>query len=179
MSKLATIRTSLQSNVNIQIVAVDEATHFPNTIGSWTHTVNFIVAPNQGLYTSKELQHFMEKLIPALQPTCVDSFSEGPISMMLGKLYFDEDLGTEIIRREITLSEFDFLPAGAVENGKTVHEETRKIRRRTWVRLYPDQEIATAHKRYEFNIPKTDLSSFKARGRRLGFIGCISKAIAG
>ena len=177
MSKLSTVRTALQCNSDIQIVAVDESTHFPHPDGYWTHKVDFIVAPNHGIYTGKELQDFMETLIPALQPTCLDRFHEWDTSMEFGKLYFDEDLGTEVIKHEITLAESDFLPPDVVENGKAVYEETRRIQRRTWVRLYPDQEIARARDRFTYRIPKTDLESFKRRGRKLGFVCRINNAI--
>lgn len=179
MSKLATVRTALQCNANIQIVAVDESTHFPHPDGYWTHKVDFIVAPNRGIYTGKELQEFMEALIPGLQPTCLDQFHDRDTSMEFGKLYFDEDLGTEVIRHELTLNESDFLPAEVVENGKAIYEEQRKIQRRTWVRLYPDQEIAMSRDRYTYRMPRADLERFKARGRKLGFVGRIGKAITG
>lgn len=162
MSKLATVRTALQNNVNIQIVAVEESTHFPHPDGYWSHKVDF-----------------MEALIPGLQPTCLDRFHDWDTSMEFGKLYFDEDLGHEVIRHELTLTESDFLPAGVVQDGKAFYEEKRKIQRRTWVRLYPDQEIAMSRNRFTYNIPRTDLESFKARGRKLGFVGRIGKAITG
>jgi len=179
MSKLATVRAALQGNAGIQIVAAEESTHFPKPDGYWTHTVDFIVAPNCGIYAGAELQKFMEALIPGLHPTCVDQFHEWDTSLEFGKLYFDEDLGTDVIRHEITASESDFLPTGVVEGGKAFYEETRKIQRRTWVRLFPDQEIAMLRDKYCYNIPRTDLEMFKSRGRKLGFIGRIGNAIAG
>lgn len=179
MSKLATVRLALTSNTSIRVVAVDEQNHFPYRAGFWTHMVDFVVAPNQGIYTAPELQTFMDNLVPGLEPTCVDQFHDWDTSMQFGKLYFDEDIGSEVIRREITMLETDFLPAGVVEDGKAVFEETKKIRRRTWVRLYPDQEIAMARGKHTYYIPRTDLLQFQRRGRKLGFIARIGQALAG
>lgn len=170
MSKLDTIRTALQNDSRMQIVSAIEHTFFPNPNGYWTHTVDFVVAPNRGLYTATELQAFMTSLVPGLTPTTSDRFSDWDTSLEFGKLYFDEDIGKEIIRHEITLTEFDFLPAGVVENGRAVLEEERRIRRRTWVRLYPDIEIAMLAEKYSFQIPRTDLNAFKQRSRKIGFI---------
>ncbi|MDB5225535.1 MAG: hypothetical protein JWL87_487 [Candidatus Adlerbacteria bacterium] len=179
MSKLASVRAALQGNTNIQIVAVNELNHFPHRDGFWTHTVDFIVAPNQGIYTGPELQAFMDSLLPGLEATCVDRFHEWDTSMRFGKLYFDEDIGSETTRREITLFETDFLPVGVVQDGKAVFEETEKIQRRTWVSLYPDQEIAMARARYAYDIPRTDLLQFQRRGKKLGFVGRICRVITG
>ncbi len=179
MSKLAIVRAALQGNTNMQIVAVEESKHFPKPDGYWSHKVDFIVAPNRGIYTETMLQSCMESLIPGLRPTSVDRFRMWDTSMDFGKLYFDEELGTETIRHELTLTESDFLPPGALDNGKAVYEETRKISRRTWVRLYPDRAIAMFRRQYTYSIPIADLESFKTRGRKLGLVGRLGKALIG
>lgn len=176
MSKLDTVRAALQSNVNVQIVAAEERVYFPHPHSYWTHTVDFVVAPNRGIYAAAELQAFMESIIPGLQPTSIDQFHNFDTSMDLGKLYFDEDLGTETIRHELTLTEWDFLPDGIVNDGKVICEEERKIRRRTWVRLYPDQEVAMLRHQFPHSIPVAELRRFKARGRKVGFMGSIGRA---
>ncbi len=177
MSKLAIVRSSLQVNTNIQIVAVDERTYFPEPHGYWTHTVDFIVAPNTGIYAAPKLQEFMLALMPALPPTSVDKFYDWDTTMELGKLYFDEDLGKETITHNLVLTESDFLPMGSVEDGKTCFERERKIQRRTWVRVYPDVEIAMLHQKYEYRVPRTDLKVSQSRGKKQGFIGRIGNMI--
>lgn len=183
MTKLATVRAALQGNSTIQIVSVEELTYFPVPHGyRMTHTVDFVVAPTTGIYTAGELESLMMLLVPGLKPTMTDPFKDYDTLMCFGKLYFDEDIGKESIRREITLAETDFLPSGVVEDGKVIIEESKNLQRRTWVRLYPDVKIAMAAKkdrRYEFEIPRTDLNQFSGRGRKVRFVKSIKRAIAG
>ena len=177
MSKLATVRSALQNDHRLQIVSASEQTHFPHPHLGWTHKVNFVVAPTTGIYTDKELQKFMLSLVPGLAPTTSDRFMGWDTRLELGRLYFDENIGSEVIRHEITLNESDFLPADVVENGQADFEETRALRRRIWVRPYPDIEIAMVAEKYEFSMPQADLNGFRSKGRRLGFISRIGDVL--
>ncbi|MDB5179044.1 MAG: hypothetical protein JWN01_987 [Patescibacteria group bacterium] len=146
MSKLATVHRALGSNGEALILAVEEHTYFPDPWGYWTHTVDFIVVPEGGLYSVAELQAFMMGLVP-LEETCRDDFHGDGGYLGFGKLYFDETIGTDAVAgtRTITITDPDVtLPASfvggemAIDLGKITNRQ-----RRTWVRVYPDRDYAT------------------------------------
>lgn len=145
--KLAKVKRALNSNNDVVIVNVEEKIHLPERDGFWSHTVDFWVAPKKGLYTADELQNFMIKLIPDLEPSSKDDFREDPYRITFGKLYFDEKIGEERVttKRVITLTDeklFDL--AGGFPDGKKTIEtnEVFDYKRRIWVRLYPNEKFA-------------------------------------
>ena len=89
--------------------------------------------------------------------------------MEFGKLYFDENIGTEAVRHEIVLSDEDMFSSGGFVDGKRIIEHTEKVQRRTWVRLFPNTQIAAAalEGENEFRIPKSELSKYREIVARL------------
>ena len=145
MSKFTHIRKTLQDNPNITIVGAPERNYLPGRDGEWSHTVDFHVTPKTGgVYTAKDLQALMMSLVPGLEPTYQDDFRELDREMWFGRLYFDEDIGTEDVSHEIVLTDEDMFSSGGFIDGKRIIERTEKVRRRTWVRLFPNAQIATA-----------------------------------
>lgn len=158
MSKLAQVRKALEGNPNISIVGAPERNYLPDRSGFFSHTVDFHVAPKSGIYTAEELQALMMSLVPGLGPTCKDDFREWDDGMEFGKLYFDEQIGTEDISRTINLTVDDAAAEGFVD-GQQIVEKTLPVERRTWVRLFPDAQIASAALKGEnvYRISKDDL----------------------
>ncbi|MEK7118909.1 MAG: hypothetical protein AAB889_00130 [Patescibacteria group bacterium] len=170
MSKLTHVRKALQDNPSITIVGAPERNYLPGRDGYWSHTVDFYVAPKTGgVYTAKELQALMMSLVPGLEPACKDDFHERDREMEFGKLYFDENIGTEAVRHEIVLSDEDMFSSGGFVDGKRIIEHTEKVQRRTWVRLFPNTQIAAAalEGENEFRIPKSELSKYREIVARL------------
>lgn len=170
MSKLTHVRNALHGNPNIVIVGAPEQNYLPGRDGFWSHTVNFHVAPKTGgVYTAKELQTLIMSLIPGLEPTQQDGFREWGGEMEFGKLYFDEDIGDEAVRHEIILTDEELFSSGGFVDGKRIIERTQKVRRRTWVRLFPNAQIAAAalKGKNEYRIPTSELSQYRGAMARL------------
>lgn len=161
MSKLQIVKQALESNPNVVIVNVDEQNYLPDRNGYFSHTLDYWVAPRRALYTAPELQTFMTGLIPNLVSTQMDSFHQydKESDLSFGVLYFDEKIGEErtITRRVITLDEKDLLRTmerytpksdetvtrDVLSGKQTIEKDVREdYLRRTWVRLFPSQEIA-------------------------------------
>ena len=161
MTKLTQVQKVLQENLDITIVDRSEKNYLPGRCGYFSHTMDFYVAPKtDGVYTAENLQTLMMSLVPGLNPTSKDDFHEERNGHMnFGKLYFDEEFGTEAVRREITLTDEDMFASDGFVNGKRVIEHTDRVRRRTWVRLFPNVQIATdaLKGKNEFGIPKSEL----------------------
>ncbi len=170
MSKFTHVRKALQDNPNITIVGAPEQNYLPGRNGYWSHTIDFHVAPKTGgVYTAKELQALMMSLISGLEPTCKDDFREWDREMEFGKLYFDEDIGTEAVRHEIVLTDEDMFLSGGFVDGKRIIECTKKVQRRTWVRLFPNAQIAAAalEGENEYRISKSELTKYRGIVARL------------
>ena len=144
MSKLEIVRKALEENPLIIIAGVEDRNYLPGKSGYWSHTINFFIAPKNPIYSIRRLQEFLSNLIPVslVIPTQDDEFrDEGPF-LSFGKLYYDEDIGTETIQHEIKLTEEGLIPPEKLENGKLVLNRTERIQRRTWVSLYPNFDLA-------------------------------------
>lgn len=92
MSKLRTVREWLETNPEVIIAKVLENNYLPGRKNCFSHTVDFWVAPKNGLYTAEELQGFMMGLVPdGLQPTHKNDFrqywEDGDLNF--GRLYFN------------------------------------------------------------------------------------------
>jgi len=144
LSKLTQVRWALQANSNIVIVGQKERNHLPNRDGYWSHTVDIIVAPKDGLYTAEELQSLMLSLVPEnVEVTCKDDFQDRERELQFGKLYFDEVIGSETIHREIVIDD-DVISLDNAVDGKLVIDDTKEVKRRTWVSVYPNAQMAAA-----------------------------------
>lgn len=149
MNKLTRVRKALGENSKVNIVAVEEKNYLLNGDGTWGHTVDFYVAPkNGGIYNVNELQALIMSLVPELEPTHKDNFCERECVMEFGKLYFDEDIGTEFIHRSIVLTDENMISLfnkhGFINGKQAIISSTKKIKRRIWIRLFPSEEIASA-----------------------------------
>lgn len=150
MSLVKQVLEDVYANRDIVVVDVKIRNFIPERDGYWSETVDIVVAPKRGIYNGKELNHLLNRLTKA-NWTSRDEFNEiGPntASMSFGKLYFDENIGLEnaYIRRDIALTEEDLLAKDfkGFQEGKLTIEEKKKIplTRRTWLRLYPNVNIA-------------------------------------
>ncbi len=164
MSALTQVHAALKNNLDIEIVGVRNKNYIPCRDSYWSHTIDFIVAPRRGVYDIPKLQEMMVSLIPDSRPTMKDDWGEGGDTVKVGSLYFDEDIGTEFIHRELVLSDADLHSCEGFVGGKRIIEETRELRRRTWVTLYPNIPIAAAVFRGElssFRIPKREIDKHR------------------
>lgn len=148
MNKLSIIRNALQTNPEVIIISEKKENYLPNTApwSNFCQTVDFYVAPKNGLYTAIELQQFMMGLIPDLKQTQKDDFRHDDDTLNLGKLYFDEKVGEQrsITKRILTVTDEDLLNlAGFVNGEQTInHDVTEDYARRTWVRPFPNEAYA-------------------------------------
>lgn len=123
---------------------------------AWAEAVNIIVAPIKPTYNPDELNQFMDSLVPDLPRTSKDEARKYNklADFQLGRLYFDEVLGTteKEIKSTTTAVEPEALEKAGISLGvshKTVEELHR---RRTWVRVYPDANSAQLIADYEQGI---------------------------
>lgn len=164
MSVLAQVHAALKRHSNIEIVGICDENHLPHRRDSWSQTIDYIVAPRRGVYDEAKLQTMMMALTPGLRPSAMDEFTEVNGEIRVGKLYFDEEIGTEVIRRELLLSDSDLFSYEGFEGGKQIIEETKPLTRRTWVTLYPNVPIAAAVFRGDlsyFRIPKSEIDKYR------------------
>jgi|SRR3989344_4763405 len=148
MSKLTIVRQALERNPDIDVVNVLDSINiqtisYPSDLGGWAHTVIYAVAPKRGLYTAEELQRFMDRLIPGVEPTTRDDFREEHENLLFGKLYFDEEIGP--VRKTLTLefSDEELKDSDGFDGKRTVIDEVYKGHmRRIFVAPYPNSSIA-------------------------------------
>lgn len=148
MSKLSIVRQALETNPEVIIVDSQERNYLPERSGFFCHTLDYWVAPKNGLYTAEELQGFMMGLVPNLKPTQQDDFRQYDKNsdLAFGKLYFDEKVGEgrRITKRILTLTDEELLNvAGFVNGEQTIDKDvTEEYTRRTWVRPFPNEAFA-------------------------------------
>lgn len=118
--------------------------------GYHSETVNIVVAPTSPLFTAAELNNFMYGLFPTIEFTSRDEAVDQGGDIRVGKLYFDEQIGTQhqVIITTIKSDEPDTLSRADKSVGTTREEVTRKLMRRTWVTIYPDPITANALYQY-------------------------------
>jgi hypothetical protein len=122
----------------------------------WLEGVNIIVAPIKPIYDSNKLNDFMESLTPDIKRSAQDEATKynKESDFSLGKLYFDEVLGE--IKKEVdivtTAIESDALRRAGITIGKSHQLEREVLKRRTWVRVYPDAFSAQMIAEYEQGV---------------------------
>lgn len=132
-----------------------EILHSPYGTG-WIEAVDIIVSPTNPIYDADRLNEFMDHLLPELPRSSRDAARkhDKESDFQLGKLYFDETLGT--IKREIRITtttvEPKVLERAGVQIGESYEMEKELLRRRTWVRVYPDTTSAQLVAEYERGI---------------------------
>lgn len=177
LSKLSKVKADLFANSSVEIVDIKIVNFIPHASGCWSEMVNITVAPKKGIYESVKLQELMLQLTPKVECTEKDGFYESEGNLSFGKLYFDEDIGIEkkYVRREIIITDEDLLKKNleGFVDGKCVVEKTDNnipLQRRTWVRLYPNVQVALAavHTgKFMCSIDKSKLSKYKGRFARM------------
>ena len=185
-TKLAAIRSALRENPDVVIVGTITNNYLPGRKGFFSHTVDFCVAPRVGLYRADELQTFMMHLLPGVEPTQKTNFEESRGELRFGKLYFDEKIGEEKTTRVCTLTDRELLgtieivegqvingyvPKIDLETGQLTLTSTEDYTRRTWVRIYPDEQLTRdVFERKidaEYSIDLTDLRSYQRIPKQL------------
>ncbi len=144
-SKLAQIRKVLKNNPSVIIFAVQENNNLLKTDPRRFHYgVHFYVAPKIPLYTVDELQAFMLSLVPEITASYTDNFSELSEDFLeFGSLQFNENNGTETVRREFTFVDESIVSDSRFVGGKIVVEETNEVWWCTFVNVFPNIEIAS------------------------------------
>lgn len=121
----------------------------------WTETVDILVAPVSPIYDPDKLNVFMDGLITGIQLSARDEahdYMDGGIHF--GMLYFDEDLGmnNEKIISHVTAFEPEALLRAGIKIGRTTRDREERLRRRTWVRVYPDSVVCQIAAQYEQGV---------------------------
>lgn len=150
ISKLEKVRKALEEHIKITIVGTTEGGELPGRSREedygksqsdyWQH-INFFVAPNEGVYTAKELSVLLKSLVSTLEPTSESYFCEWGSVMDLGALYFTEEIGAVNIRYEVNLNEGVSTPKNLID-GNLVIEKVNTASRNTVVRLFPNIQFA-------------------------------------
>lgn len=147
---LQKVREGLQADK--RVIFAGEILH-PSHGQGWLETADIIVAPVKPIYDARELNKFMDSLVPEIPRSARDAASKNDerSDLALGKLYFDETLGE--ITREIltttTATDPEALKRAGVTIGKSSKTEKELLQRRTWVRIYPDANSAQIITEYE------------------------------
>lgn len=154
-SLLQQIREGLQSDQRVYFAG--EILHSPYGAG-WLEAVDIIVAPVKTIYDPNRLNQFMDNLVPDIPRSARDKAIkyDNKSDFQLGKLYFDETLGTtkKEIKITTTTVEPQALDRAGVHIGESHHTEEKPLKRRTWVRVYPDVNSAQIIAEYEQGLKK-------------------------
>lgn len=140
-SKYEQILKRFQRNSDVVIVADQQDNFLPNG-GFFYHFVYLYIAPKNGIYTAEKLQEFMLSLAPELRPDVANNFIDYNDEIERGRLFFDENIGTEHIHREIILTDKSMFSSNGLVNGKASIKETKQIVRRVIVEIFPDCLLA-------------------------------------
>lgn len=153
ISLLRHVREGLQTNRGVYFAG--EILH-SNYGSGWLEAVDIIVAPVKPIYDASKLNKFMDSLIPEIPRSARDEaykISEGS-DFSLGRLYFDETIGTT--RKEIKITtttvEPEALKRAGVSIGESHETKDEQLQRRIWVRVYPDVNSAQLVAEYEQGV---------------------------
>ncbi len=152
ISTLERVREGLKADK--RVFYAGEILHSP--AGSWTETVDIITAPVKPIYDSDKLNELMNSMVMDIPRSAKDEgrhYSEDS-DMTVGRLYFDEVLGTETkeIKTTIIAVEPEALLRAGIQIGESHKTRTEELKRRTWVRVYPDATVATLVAQYEQGV---------------------------
>ncbi len=165
MSKLKQVVVALRKNLVITIVGTTEKRYLPEKKITWDQTIDFHVAPKTGVYSVEKLQSLMMSLVPGLKPTDEKVFLNGCYSeIVFGRLCFEEDLDTEVMRQEIVLTgDSIFSIDGFVNGEQEVSHVEKGIHRQIRVRLFPNLQVAKLSLvgKYECEISKQELEQYR------------------
>lgn len=157
-SKYEQILKRFQGNSDVVIIAECQENFLPYG-GFFSHFVYLYIAPKNGIYTAEKLQEFMLSLAPELRPVVVNNFIDYDDEIELGRLFVDENIGTEHIHREIILTDKSMFSSKGFVNGKASIKETKQISRRIIVEIFPSRLLAKKALRHGISrrIDKSDL----------------------
>lgn len=150
--KLDIVLSELKKNPNVYLAGM---VINPNHGYGWTEAVSIFVAPIKPTYKIDKLNHFMKGLIKDVKATCLDEaclYMEDGIH--LGRLYYDEDICKikSVIQSSIEAIDPDALSRSGLKVGSTTRNTEEILRRRTWVRVYPDVNSAQTIFQYEKGV---------------------------
>lgn len=150
VSLLQQVREGLQADRRVFFAG--EISHSPYGPG-WLEAVDIIIAPVKSIYDPRKLNQFMDSLVPDVPRSARDGASryDNKSDFRLGRLYFDETLGktTREILTITTTVEPEALKRAGVPLGESRKTEEELLRRRTWIRVYPDANSAQIIAEYE------------------------------
>lgn len=152
-TKIAAVREQLQVNPNVYFAG--ELHHYhPGAPehGYWTETVDIIIAPTTPQFEADGLNTFMSGLIVDVELSSKDDACDHDDGgLALGKLYFDETIGSirKVTQITIETSEPETILKAKRQLGESQTEWQGEIQRRTWVRVYPDPISAATVYEYE------------------------------
>jgi len=104
-------------------------------------SIEFFVAPKNGLYTEKELQNFLYDLAHRISCQDIRSFHDKGLYLEIGSLYFSERIGMENVRRKTSVFDRKLTLGEGFVRGKKVTLEQRTLKRTIQIWLYPDEAI--------------------------------------
>jgi hypothetical protein len=176
VEKMQVVVDSLRSNPDVVVVGGFERNYlqtgdWPQPNGYWSRTLDIFTHPVEPIYEADELNDFMFGLVPELEATCSDRFrgGKGPEAhgLALGKLYYDESIGTAALSATIQLKEGISLVNSGVVDSEWNAGRTLDLQQRTWLRVYPDKGhlLDAAEGQNLYDIPRDDLGRRHAAGR--------------
>jgi hypothetical protein len=148
-TKLEIVRHEVQQNPAVFYAGEVSKYHIG---GGWTQGVDMIVAPVTPEFDADKLNEFMFGMVKSVKPTQDDIFRSYSGNLSLGKLYYDEEIGLIVREVNTTVIAYDLeamQAARIVLNPVNPSTEREQLRRRTWLRVYPDITSATAMYQYE------------------------------
>lgn len=153
LTLLEKVRESLLTDERVYFAG--EILHSPYGAG-WLEAVDIIVAPVNPIYDAEKLNEFMHSLAPDIPRSTWDEARHYSMdsAFRLGKLYFDETVGSTTREIDITTTAVDpeALKRTGVHIGKSHETKEEELKRRTWVRIYPDTTSAKLIAEYEKGI---------------------------
>ena len=146
-SKLHRVCKALLTN---EKVAVEGQIINSRASGGWTETVDILTGPKQEILDPTKLNEFMLSLIPGLEPLPVDTITAHGQHFSVGKLYFDEPIGLRRTSGKIVTTAHDSyaLARAGMQVGSRDIDDEEILKRRTWVRMYPNADLPRKYVAY-------------------------------
>lgn len=146
VEKMQIVVDSLRSNPDVVVAGGHEANYlssgvWPNPSGYWSRTLDIFTHPVKPIYRADELNDFMFGLVPELEPTTSDKFYDGAFGngeLGLGKLYYDEVIGTAALSATVQLNEDISIVRNRILDPVWRSSRSLDLQQRTWVRVFPD-----------------------------------------
>lgn len=176
--KMVAVVDALRQNTDVEILGGLEENYLrtgeiPRPNGYWSRTLDIYTYPTEPIYSADELNELMFSLTPNVDPSMSDRFRDSERELSLGKLYYDETIGTMstvAVTTSVDLNPgLSVVEADILEGEWTVSDDPKvvNLQQRTWIRLFPDGGHAAdaAEEINEYKIPRGQLG--ESGGRRL------------